>query len=378
MIQQNTPTTEVAGAATSSVTKFQCKGSENQRPAQASDELLSEMAKTEDEGLTYLKSFVDNPSEPEVDKTNIGVLCIKDANEWCAEAAQRPDPKPLWLSLWYEGELSCLFADTNLGKSIYAVQIADYMARTEPVLYCDFELSDKQFQLRYLNKESGNLYTFPLRFKRAELSADALAEQTSNSTFEDFVIDSIEEAAITLDIKRVVIDNLTWICNASEKGDAAGLLMARLLRLKKQHQWSILVIAHTPKRPLTSPIDQNTLAGSKKLINFFDSAFAIGRSAKDENLRYIKQIKCRHGRFEYGADNIIVCDITQDNSGFVRFNQIGFANEREHLKEVAEKDEGALVKQIKELHEQGKTQREISQIAGCSLGKVNKTLNPKR
>ena len=73
----NTPTPEEAGAATSSVTKFQCKDSENQRPTQ-SDELKSLMA------------LVDNPTEPEIEKSFIGVLCIKEANEWCEEAAQRP------------------------------------------------------------------------------------------------------------------------------------------------------------------------------------------------------------------------------------------------------------------------------------------------
>lgn len=374
MSEIKNPTTEVAGEATSSVTKFQCKGSENQRPAQQSDEFLPEMVKTKDEELDYLTAMVENPTEPPVDKVNIGVLTIKEANEWCAEAAQRPDPKPLWLTLWYEGELSCLFADTNLGKSIYAVQIAVDMSKSAPVLYCDFELSDKQFQLRYLNQDNGNLYSFPATFKRAELSPDALAEQTNNATFEDYVIDSIEESATTLNINRIVIDNLTWICNASEKGDAAGILMAKLLRLKKQYNWSILVIAHTPKRPLTSPIDQNTLAGSKKLINFFDSAFAIGRSAKDENLRYVKQIKCRHGKFEYGADNIIVADITQDSDGFVHFNHIGYAHEREHLKEVTEKEVADLDNQILELHNQGKTQREIGKEVGVSVGKVNKVI----
>lgn len=129
MNKTNTPTPEEAGAATSSVTKFQCKDSENQRPTQSNE-------------LNSLMALVCNPTEPEIDKSSIGILCIKDANEWCEEAAQRPDPKQLWMSLWYEGECACLFADSNLGKSIYAVQIANEIAKNEPVLYCDFELSD--------------------------------------------------------------------------------------------------------------------------------------------------------------------------------------------------------------------------------------------
>ena len=149
--------------------------------------------------------------------------------------------------------------------------------------------------------------------------------------------------------------------------------MVNLVRMKKKHGWSLLIIAHTPKRPLSSPIDQNTLAGSKKLINFFDSAFAIGRSAKDEALRYIKQIKIRNGSLEYGADNVIVADISKEN-GFLKFNHIGYAKEREHLKEVTEKDESDERSRILELHRQGRSQREIGRELGISASKVNRVL----
>ena len=90
----------------------------------------------------------------------IGMLTIKTANRTIKEAALRPNPDALWLSLWYEGEVCCLFSDSNLGKSIYAVQIATKIAEAKRVLYFDFELSDKQFQLRY-SDEQGNLNVFP-------------------------------------------------------------------------------------------------------------------------------------------------------------------------------------------------------------------------
>ena len=79
---------------------------------------------------------------------NIGVMSIKAANRTIFEASQLPTPRALWDSFWYEGELSCLFADSNVGKSILAMQIDDRIARTDNVLYLDFELSEKQFQLR--------------------------------------------------------------------------------------------------------------------------------------------------------------------------------------------------------------------------------------
>ena len=75
----------------------------------------------------------------------IGMLTLKSANQTIEDASKRPDPEQLYLELWYEGEVCCLFADSNLGKSIFAVQMADEIARTRNVLYVDCELSDKQF-----------------------------------------------------------------------------------------------------------------------------------------------------------------------------------------------------------------------------------------
>ena len=87
----------------------------------------------------------------------IGMFTVKTANRTIKEAALRPNPDALWLTLWYEGEVCCLFSDSNLGKSIYAVQIATSIADKQRVLYFDFELSDKQFQLRYSDGYSRGL-----------------------------------------------------------------------------------------------------------------------------------------------------------------------------------------------------------------------------
>lgn len=71
---------------------------------------------------------------------SIGVMSIKTANWTILEASLLPTPRALWNSFGYEGELSCVFADSNVGKSILAVQIADRIARTDNVLYLDLSL----------------------------------------------------------------------------------------------------------------------------------------------------------------------------------------------------------------------------------------------
>lgn len=319
--------------------------------------------------LTNLSDMVNNPQEPINDPTEIGLMRVKTANEWMAEAASRPDPRPLWDCLWNEGEVCCLFADSNLGKSLYAVQIANEIAKSEKVVYFDFELSDKQFQLRYTDKQTNILYQFPDNFLRSEMNV----EQYCEGDFEDEVLKSIEQLAIQLSVKVLIIDNLTWLCNTSEKGDSAGILMQNLMTLKKRHGWSILVIAHTPKRSLSSPITQNDLAGSKKLFNFFDSVFAIGQSAQDTELKYIKQLKVRAGAFKYNADNVMSVEIVNEGA-FTQFRTIGYGSERKHLQDLSDKDRDTQAKQVRELQAKGKTYREIGQELGISAAKVCRLL----
>ena len=89
----------------------------------------------QDEGLTReelaerLAAIVErtpvwkDASEPEE------FFVLKPANQWMTEAKETPVPKMLFGQFWFEGELCILFADTNVGKSILAVQIADGISR---------------------------------------------------------------------------------------------------------------------------------------------------------------------------------------------------------------------------------------------------------
>lgn len=299
---------------------------------------------------------------------NVGLFTIKPANELMQEAAMRPNPVPLWKNLWYEGEVCCLFSDSNLGKSIYAVQIATEIAKHEKVLLFDFELSDKQFQMRYTD-DFGNLYHFPDNLFRVEINKEAL----DTDTFIDSMISNIEQAAIQTGAKVLIIDNLTYMCLDSEKGKDAGVLMMKLMALKKKLGLSIIVLAHTPKRNMQNPITQNDLAGSKKLFNFFDAVFAIGQSAKEPKLRYIKELKARSGEIIYHSENVLLVSINK-NGSFLQFEEQGFAKEREHLREKVDMSDSILPQQVLDLREQRKSYREIGEILGINKNKVGELL----
>ncbi len=137
----------------------------------------SEIANTNNPNFDF--SLVDKPEE----NPNIGLFNVKTANQFINEAKSRPKPSKLFGQLWWEHEICILFADSNVGKSILAVQIADGISQgrnvigldveteSQVVLYCDFELSDKQFELRYIN-DNGKHYNFSDKLLRLEINPD--------------------------------------------------------------------------------------------------------------------------------------------------------------------------------------------------------------
>jgi archaellum biogenesis ATPase FlaH len=315
-------------------------------------------------------------------KESKGLFTVKTASRWIEQAKTRPIPQMLFGEFWFEGELCILFADTNLGKSILAVQIGNSISRGEhirgfkletpkqSILYFDFELSDKQFENRYsINFEQH--YNFDNNFLRVEINPDANIPE--DQTFENYLNHSLERSITETGAKVLIIDNLTYLKNETEKAKDALPLMKHLKALKNKYGLSILALAHTPKRDLSKPITRNDLQGSKMLINFCDSSFSIGESHSDKNLRYLKQIKQRNTEQIYDAENVCVCQIDKPFN-FLLFEFVNFGKEWEHLKQHTEKDKENLNEKVNELKQQGRSLREIGAELGISHMKVSRIL----
>lgn len=303
-----------------------------------------------------------------------GLFKMMPANQWIDQAKTRPIPKMLFGEFWFEKELCILFADTNLGKSILAVQIGNSISKGESilgfpfeaikqkVLYFDFELSDKQFENRY-SVNFQDHYSFDDNFIRVEIDADA--NVPDGQSFEEFLNSSLEKSIQVSKAKVLIIDNLTYLKNETEKAKDALPLMKHLKALKSKYSLSILALAHTPKRDLSKPITRNDLQGSKMLINFCDSSFSIGESHTDKSLRYLKQIKARNTEIVYDGDNVCTCQIEKP-SNFLQFDFVGFNTEREHLKQMTDSDKQGLEGKIMELNGQGWSYRQIGKELNIS------------
>lgn len=301
-----------------------------------------------------------------------GLLSIKSANAWIEDSIRCPDPKTYFHGLIVQFENTVIFASSNVGKSILGIQIAEDISHVEKILYVDLELSSKQFQMRYTDASTGEIHIFPQNFTRAEIDPEMIV----GADLEEEILDSIEEAAKN-GTSFFVIDNITFICNDSEKGSTAGSFMMKLIRLKKKYGLTTIVIAHTPKRRGWEPITQNDLAGSAKLINFFDAGIALARSAKDTNLRYLKQVKVRTGEYQFDSDNVMVFDVSK-SGGFLKFEIVGYAKEDEHLKNREGSDDYDEIIEILKLQRDGKTVREIAKILDMARSTVQRRLDKAR
>jgi hypothetical protein len=139
-----------------------------------------------------------------------------------------------------------------------------------------------------------------------------------------------------------------------------------------------MVIAHTPKVKGDSPITNNDLAGSKQLSNLVDSISAIGKSNRNPNEKYIKQIKCRSAEMVFTYDNVITTTIKKDDS-FLKFEYMDLECESEHLRET-DNGQKQLEKQMKiqrvlELYNQGLTFEAIEAETEVPRATANRWVN---
>jgi ABC-type dipeptide/oligopeptide/nickel transport system ATPase component len=317
---------------------------------------------------------------------------IKTAKQTIIESQKKKMPRRIFGRIWAEGELCILYGDSNCGKSILAVQIADAITkgknietlkcRIEPqaVLYFDFELSDKQFEIRYAEwnkndegdiENTFNAHNFSNDFLRAYIGEPSAIQAENSKQYEIELMNEIEKALILHKSKILIIDNLSYIKGDAEKAADALPFMKALKDLKVKHELSILLLGHTPKRNPSNPLTMNDLTGSKMLMNFFDTAFAIGTSVVEPSMRYIKQMKERSNDKEYGTDNVITCSIEKPTN-FLKFSFVKFSNEKEHLRNYTEDEYEDRNSKIVDMIKVGNKYDEIAKEFSLSTGMITK------
>ncbi|WP_354329663.1 AAA family ATPase [Pedobacter sp. CG_S7] len=299
------------------------------------------------------------------------LLEVRTANQVLHDASLQPDPKLLYDPLIIQGELVILFADTGIGKTALSVQIATQIAKIGyQVLYVDLELSDKQFEKRYRTDE-GQHFKFPENFYRAGY---CVLKKFPEMGYEEFFIASlkrhIEETSATV----IVIDNMTKIvAGSTDTAKCTIPIMNSLSEMKFGQGLTFLILEHNKKVDEWRPISLNDLQGSKMKSNFADSVFTIGRSAKDKNIRYIKQLKVRSSELVYDTDNVLICEITKVD-GYLGFREIARGNELDLIRQPTENTRSSKIESATRLKNQGLSNIAIADQLGVTEGAIRKWL----
>ena len=218
-------------------------------------------------------------------------------------------------------------------------------------------------------------YPFSANLFRSEINWDGELPEAFK-TVADFMSYSVTRLITETEAKVLIVDNISYLNTANTNANSALTLMKALKQIKSDFGVSILVLAHTPKRPITKPLTVNDLAGSKMLANFADNLFAIGTSIRAKDQRYIKQLKPRMSAAKYDASNVIVCRLEKPDN-FPQFTFLEFDDERHHTTrpyDTTNADRSKLIAAAKELANRH-TQREIAEILGIGLTTVNRYLS---
>lgn len=318
--------------------------------------------------------------------TPSGLKPVRTAAQRLSDARHQPDIFPLAGEIWMSGELHILFADAGVGKSILAVALANALTKgqsilglkngtlEQPVLFYDFELSDKQFEKRYTDDLGQHPHPFSPYFFIDNIDWFELDKAYAGAT-EEGLFKKITHDLIQTQAKVLVIDNLTFLhTQATEKTEVSLNLMRRLIELKRGYGLSILVLAHTPKVPPGEPLHLNHLAGSKMISNFADSVSALGKSVQGSDIRYWKQVKpSRSAEIRYDASNVLGMRLVKDQS-LLTFEWYRYGEEREHLQKPNEAEREKLDKQqqARDLKAEGKSIRDIAEQLGVPSSTVGR------
>jgi len=280
-------------------------------------------------------------------------------NETMIQGSKEKVPRYLAGNLFKENEVGILFGDEGSGKSVLGFQMAAAMAsgtnpftvedtgllnQCEPkkVLFYDFELERSEIYQRYKDEHQGQIAmkAFDKNFVRAYINPQFLDFDKTDKK----IISEIEQGVLKHNPEVIFVDNMTFISQEAQDPAIATKLMMTLKRIQMQNPGlAIIVIAHTPKRDSTMPMESKHITGSKNIANFAKSIVAVGKSKLDPDRRYLKHCKCRNGRKLHDYDNVIECTI--DKQGFnLGFFVTGYGEERLHLQylDIAEQQEDMM------------------------------------
>lgn len=234
--------------------------------------------------------------------------------------------KPLLGPLMHQGDVVGLVAESNVGKTIFAMQLAEFWtsgkfpiaglenkAGQQKVAFLSAEMTDTQMKRRYSN-ETGNVYKF----------SDNLIYVDKNLENEEKMKAMVKMVVKKVKPTMIIIDSLCQVADSDmTKMTQVKPLIKYFKEIAKENNVTFLIILHTKKRSAVDrkkdKMDKYSLYGSSAITNMFDALWALDQGLR-ENVKILTQVKSRDGEFVFNNDNALIMSIVKDNpSNFLRF-----------------------------------------------------------
>lgn len=265
------------------------------------------------------------------------MLAVRPASKWIVPAKQHPAPE-LLSSLWRQGEIAVMFGERGSGKSVFAVQIADAVAkgnsplnspqfdlaqirdkdggpRPPKVLYIDFEMSDRQFGTRYCRQAPGSkrMIKPKFAFDRAVIDPEFELPKAFRKV-SDYLYHSIRAAMVKHENGVVIVDSIHYLLRDTSSSTESLSLMKSLRQIASDCRVSILITAPMhPRTRVTRPVTLKDLAAARCVAELADTVFALCLSTFSPAHRYIKHLASRHAPIVHDTENVLAFQLLTGN-----------------------------------------------------------------
>lgn len=207
-------------------------------------------------------------------------------------------------SLLMEKDIMCLAGGTNVGKSVFGLQLTTSMAMGVPfmghfnvpspkrVLHAQFELKDESFT-GMLQATSGHLLEkYPVEAPLFDQNCTILSDGQRDNFTDKY--DKIEANLQHKDYDVVVIDNV--YCSTEKdlsKNSSVVELLRRIVNIKQKYNISLVLINHHKKMEIQTPLDVSHILGGSAYTNHMDHITQMASTKRSDGIKVMKITKVR-------------------------------------------------------------------------------------
>ena len=217
-------------------------------------------------------------------------------------------PVPIVESLLYEKDILGIAGSTNVGKSVFSLQLSTCIAmgvpfmtfnipRPRKVMHVQFELKDEGFARLIKVTSQTLLEQCPVEAHRFEENCVFLSSGQRDLFTDKY--DAIEANLRHTDVDVLVIDNLNTSVGVDvSKNEMAMEVLRKLINLKQKYNLAIIMVSHHKKIDVPAPIDISQMLGGSAYTNSLDFICQLANTRRADGIKVMKITKVRaHSKF---------------------------------------------------------------------------------